>query len=147
VQAANGGASCEQDDGAGLISRCNIQACPKVTVLAAGKSLASPACKASRNKRFRLCVQNDGRLVLYNGSLGIWASSSGGRSGTPVTLSMQLDGDLVLIMQRSKRKLWRSNTATARGGSRSLVLLDNGSLAIAAGPGNNFVWQTGAAPV
>eukprot|EP00775_Hariotina_reticulata_P005870 gene5870-6111_t len=144
VPAANGGAGCERDDGSGLISRCNIQACPRVTVLAAGKSVASPSCKNSRNKRFKLCVQNDGRMVLYRGTASIWASSGSGRSGTPVTLSMQLDGDLVLT-NRSKRKLWRSNTATPRSGSRSLVILDNGSLAIAAGTGDNVVWQTGPA--
>lgn len=112
--------------------------------LPAGQSLTTNQSLLSLNGGYKLILQTDGNLVLYNASNAVrWSSGTTGKGG--VRLSMQGDGNLVLYTA-ANAPVWVSNTA-GKGGTR-LVLSDLGNLAILNASGV-AVWSTntGSVPV
>jgi len=64
-------------------------------VLKAGQSLACGKSLTSKNKYFRLTLQCDGNLVVYNkGNRALWASKTNGKGGKSIV--QQSDGNLVM---------------------------------------------------
>ena len=98
--------------------------------LEAGKHLQSP------NGRFRLYVQTDGNLVLYDEAQNhkaLWATATNGKPSVRAT--MQTDGNLVLYS--GSTGVWSSKT-NGWNGAR-LVVQDDGNLVIYAG--STAVWD------
>lgn len=91
----------------------------------------------SESLRYRLILQADGNLVLYNNSTAIWNSGTTGVR-EPV-LILQADGNLVLYAKGSK-PVWNSGTVT--GKHAVLRLQDDGNMVIYAA-GNRPFWSTG----
>jgi predicted heme/steroid binding protein len=97
--------------------------------LGPGESLYSP----SRN--YRLTMQGDGNLVLYDASNApIWAT---GTNPSGAVAAMQPDGDFV-VYDGSNQPLWAANTNGHTGAY--LSLLDSGQLAINA-VGGTPLWS------
>lgn len=97
----------------------NISSLSKGQTLISGSSLNSP------NGRYRVTMQTDGNLVLYDGSKLIWTTMLKAR-GARVTL--QQDGNLVIqqyVLGMGDLTFW--DTATANKGNQ-LVLQDSGDL-------------------
>lgn len=92
----------------------------------------------SSNKCFRLTLQDDGNLVLYNdpGS-PLWASKTFQQKSDYAV--MQLDGNFV-IYDNDKRAIWSSKTP-GTGGTK-LKVENDGNMAIYSSK-NKGVWQTG----
>jgi hypothetical protein len=91
-----------------------------------GMSLLPGDYLSSANNQYKLILQNDGNLVLYNkDNIHTWATF------TPingmVNLIMQEDGNLVLYGQNSTQ-FWASNTANKP--NSFLILQDDGNLVI-----------------
>jgi hypothetical protein len=80
----------------------------------------------SNNGRFRLVMQNDGNLVLYDGNSVRWATGTNGRDVE--FCIMQSDGNLVLYLEGSGSATWASNTNGNPGSY--LVVQDDGNLVI-----------------
>ncbi len=97
-------------------------------ILYQGESLESP------NGRFKLVLQADGNLVLYDKDKALWSSGTNGKDAKK--LVMQNDGNLVLYGPNGP--VWASNTSGNRGAY--LVLQDDGNLVI-----YKAVWSTGTA--
>ncbi|MBK8972131.1 MAG: hypothetical protein IPM37_12445 [Hahellaceae bacterium] len=74
--------------------------------LHAGQPLNAGQSLFSRNGRYRLSMQTDGNLVIYNPNAPIWAS--GTYRSDANTLVMQTDGNLVMYGAGGPR--WASNT-------------------------------------
>lgn len=102
-----------------------------VRTLRAGEQLRS------YNDMYRLILQGDGNLVLYDRSRGkpLWASNTV-RSGAN-RLVLQGDGNLVLY--RGGKPFWASNTV--RKNSDRLVMQNDGNLVLYAG--RKPVWASG----
>jgi hypothetical protein len=100
-----------------------------------GDSLLSP------NQVFRLIMQPDGNLVLYNGSWDLWSSNTGGRTATGVT--MQTDGNLVIYNGSSP--VWDSGTGGRPPATYGLYDQNDGNVVIYA-PGGAVVWATWTSP-
>ncbi|BBX68844.1 hypothetical protein MPSYJ_23050 [Mycolicibacterium psychrotolerans] len=93
----------------------------------------------SANGRFRLYMQGDGNLVLYDEAQGhraLWASNTSGRPGLRAV--MQGDGNLVLYS--GSTGVWSSKT-NGHNGAR-LVVQDDGNLVIY--KGSTAVWDRNA---
>jgi hypothetical protein len=81
---------------------------------------------ASRNHRYRLVLQKDGNLVLYDARRHpLWSSNTDGQHVEKCV--MQRDGNLVLY-HRNGQPVWASNTV-GRPGSY-LLLQNDGNLVI-----------------
>lgn len=102
-----------------------------------GQTIVTGRQIVSDNLKYRLIIQPDGNLVLYNNSAPIWHANTVG-SAAP-TLVMQSDGNLVLYAQGSV-PVWNSRTVT--GLYSMLRLQDDGNLVMYAN-GNNPKWSTG----
>ncbi len=90
-----------------------------------GQQLNNNQSIVSADGRFRLTMQPDGNLVIYQGSQALWATNTWGK---PVTrTAMQNDGNLVLYDNNSA-VYWASNTWTYGGGY--LVMQNDGNLVI-----------------
>ena len=89
------------------------------------------------NGAYKLILQNDGNLVLYNTSTGtaLWYSNTHGES--VAYLAMQADGNLVLYGTNGQA-LWDSNTEGS--GNNALVLQEDGTLALNDTNGNGILW-------
>ncbi len=89
-----------------------------------GESIRSP------NGRFVATMQNDGNLVVYEGSRALWSSQTPGNPNTRAV--MQADGNLVLY-QNGNNVLWSSQTNGHPGAvtrvqdDGALVVLLNGT--------------------
>ncbi len=59
-------------------------------------------------KTYRLVMQNDGNLVMYNKTTPTWASGTSGNVGA--YLKVQNDNNLVIVRRSDARVLWASNT-------------------------------------
>jgi len=100
--------------------------------LAVGQTLYRGNILISPNGHFKLNFQNDGNLVLYEGTQAIWSSGTQNKGGQ--RLVMQRDGNLV--MYGPNGPVWATNTS---GNPRSfLKLQDDGNLVI-----YHPVWSTG----
>jgi surface antigen len=94
-------------------------------VLASGSSIWPGQYLKSPNGRFRLKLQTDGNLVLYDTSNGSASWSTGVASGV-VRATMQTDGNFVIV--RSSGSQW-SSTTQGFGGAR-LIVQDDGNVVV-----------------
>lgn len=86
-----------------------------------GDTLRAEDHLRSENHRYRLVLQRDGNLVLYDGRRQpLWASNTNGQRVEKCI--MQQDGNLVLYL-RNGQPVWSSNTA-GRPGSYLLIQND-----------------------
>jgi hypothetical protein len=106
--------------------RATYPSSPTRNILYEGEQLNQGQELVSSNGRYKLRMQGDGNLVMYNGSENpIWHSGTWGENITYA--SMQRDGQFV-IYDNTNTPRWHSNTWT-RSGSH-LVMEDNGNLII-----------------
>lgn len=108
-------------------------------ILQAGRTLAAGHQLVAPNHLFRLVMQGDGNLVVYNrANRPLWATDTVGHAGNE--LVMQRDGNLVVYAtQPVQRALWSSGTA-GRGPSQA-GLLDTGNFVVSR-LGAGLTWQT-----
>jgi hypothetical protein len=103
------------------------------STLKAGESLAIGQSLVSQNGRFRLNMQADGNLVLYDGSPAVsgavWSTGTYGYATwmQPTHVDMQANGDLVLKSMAGV-PLWASDSA-GKGGTH-LDLQDDRNLVL-----------------
>jgi cell wall-associated NlpC family hydrolase len=93
-------------------------------VVKAGKRLTPGTILRSPNGRYRLIMQGDGNLVVYQGSKAKWSTGTSGHPGASAV--MQGDGNLVVY--RSGKPLWQSDTDHHPGAV--LDMQDDGNLVI-----------------
>src|SRR5487761_2407701 len=105
-------------------------------VLAPNATLVATQSIRSPNGQFRLSMQGDGNLVLYDGATPAWAT---GTSGVGNYAVMQGDGNLVLY-SAANSALWASNTSGNAGAD--LTLSDAGVLGVDSG--TTVIWATTA---
>ena len=99
-----------------------------------GERLNHDDCLVSFDKRFYLCMQNDGNLVIYKGAnttnrSPIWASQTRGKGSRPHRLEMQTDGNLV-IYDSLNHPTWSSGTRDQGATNISVVMQSDGNLVI-----------------
>jgi hypothetical protein len=102
-----------------------------------GQTIVTGTQLMSSNLKYRLIIQLDGNMVLYNNSTPIWNSNTVGANKP--TLVMQSDGNLVLYAIGTV-PVW--NSATVTGQYSKLQLQDDGNLVMYAS-GNQPRWSTG----
>jgi hypothetical protein len=105
--------------------------------LSSGQNLLPDQFLTSQNGQYRLIMQADGNLVVYNSSSQpLWSSNTGGQAVRECL--MQADGNLV-IYKTNGQALWSSNTG---GNTRSsLQLQDDGYVAIK-NSASTLIWGT-----
>lgn len=105
--------------------------------LAAGSTLRSGSVLASPTGRYRLAMQADGNLVLFEAGHALWSSRTSGHRGAVAT--MQSDGNFVIYQEH--RAIWSSGTS--RGGRHAyyLVVETDGDVVIFT-PANRPIWET-----
>jgi uncharacterized protein YkwD len=91
-------------------------------------------CLVSSDKRFYLCMQNDGNLVIYKGPntdhrFAVWSSSTNGKGSRPHRLIMQNDGNLV-IYDKDDHPTWASGTHDRGAVDAYMVMQSDGNLVI-----------------
>lgn len=91
----------------------------------------------SNNKKYKLIMQHDGNLVLYNdANTPLWSSVTPNMGG--YYFQLQYDGNLVLYTS-ANAPLWASNTSKINETEASVLILnDDGSLRLL--KGNSLVW-------
>lgn len=89
------------------------------------------ACRASPNGRFRLCMQADSNVVLYDNGRAYWASNTQGKSTSkPMRLCVQADNNVVAYDARN-RVVWASNTCcNATRAPVTLFMQDDGNVVL-----------------
>ena len=93
----------------------------------------------SGDGRFKMVVQGDGNLVIYQSNQPIWASNTSG-IGTPgFKLAIQSDGNVVMYGKNAS--IWASNTAGVGTGSYTLVMQNDGNLVLY--DRNSPIWASG----
>jgi|GEM_PF-2324386 len=93
----------------------------------------------SGDGRFKMVVQGDGNLVIYQSNQPIWASNTGG-IGTPgFKLAVQSDGNIVMYGKNAP--IWASNTNGVGIGSYTLVMQNDGNLVLY--DQNSSIWASG----
>jgi len=102
-------------------------------ILASGQMLYKGETLKSPNGQYKLILQKDGNLVLYDGGRAIW--SAGTQDKHTNKLVMQNDGNLVLYGPNGP--LWATNTSGNRGAY--LKIQNDGNLVI-----YKAVWSTHA---
>jgi hypothetical protein len=109
--------------------------------LAAGERITAGQSLDAPNGRYRLAMQTDGNLVLYDGDRPRWSSDTRGRG---LWLQLRKDGDLV-IFKADGHPLW--STASGRDGDTGsrLVMQTDGNLVIYRKSGR-AVWSTTPPP-
>src|SRR5487761_2299629 len=117
------------DSGTTVIWATTAVLTPNATLVAT-QSIHSP------NGQFRLSMQGDGNLVLYDGATPAWAT---GTSGVGNYAVMQGDGNLVLY-SAANSALWASNTSGNAGAD--LTLSDAGVLGVDSG--TTVIWAATA---
>jgi hypothetical protein len=126
--------SLQSDDTSGVQSIYgNVTAAPAVTdTLTTGLRLTVGQTLVSTNRRYRLLMQSDGNLVLYDdvARTAPWASNTGGIS--PGYALLQGDGNFVVYDAQAVGR-WGSNTV-GYPNSR-LVLQNDGNLVLYASNG------------
>lgn len=95
----------------------------------------------SENKKYKLVLQTDGNLVIYeNETTPIWATHTNGKGGN--RLDMQDDGNLVLY-NVEKSPLW--STDTYQGGpdkTGSFVILENDGTLVLFNAKGHAIWTS-----
>ena len=107
--------------------------------LTAGQSLASP------NGRFRLTMQTDGNLVIYDGASPIWATGTWNLPADrkPTRADMQSDGNLVLYND-ANQAAWASGSWGSGRVNPFVEMQDDGNLVIYHN-GRSPLWASGTA--
>ena len=80
--------------------------------LTPGEELRRGEYRISQDGRFKLILQQDGNLVLYQGSYAVWNTATHYKG--VVRCAMQTDGNLVLYDYINRPK-WASNTSGRSG--------------------------------
>lgn len=104
-------------------------------VILPDQGLAYPQTYFSCDGRFRLVLQTDSNLVLYQGAAVLWASNTVGRNAAQAI--MQRDGNFVLYDTQG-RPFWATNTLSPGAHAR---LQDDGNFAIYSSAGV-ALWST-----
>lgn len=102
-----------------------------------GSSLSPGECLRSSNMVYRACYQTDSNFVVYSLRGAIWASNTD--RGSPRTLAMQTDGNLV-VYTTTQGAIWA--THTDRQGSSRLVMQNDGNLVVYNNTTGRAVWAT-----
>jgi hypothetical protein len=76
--------------------------------LASGRGLFKGYSAQSSDGRFKLTMQGDGNLVIYYGSVPLWATGTSGSAAA--VAAMETNGDLVLY-DTSMNKVWGADSA------------------------------------
>ena len=109
------------------------------SVLQPGDELTAGQELYSNSEQFRLIMQGDGNLVLYDGAgRALWATATEGQGG--VRAVMQGDGNFV-VYTAAGAPVWNSVTEGKPGGR--LVVQDDGNVVIYVG--STAVWASGTA--
>ncbi|NES83660.1 MAG: hypothetical protein F6K10_20860 [Moorea sp. SIO2B7] len=82
----------------------------------------------SGDGRFKMVVQGDGNLVVYQNNRPIWASNTSGKGSPSFKLAMQSDGNLVMYGRTGV--VWASNTDRKGVSPYNLVMQNDGNLVI-----------------
>jgi hypothetical protein len=90
----------------------------------------------SCDERFKLAMQTDSNLVLYEGNTALWATGTVGQD--VAFMIMQADGNLVLY-NTSEGAVWNSETPGYEGAS--LAIQNDGNLVIY-NPGGQAIWAS-----
>jgi phage-related protein len=114
-----------------------------------GESLASPGTLLAPSGHYRLQMQNDGNLVIYD-RFGVarWATNTDGNG--PSTLTHQLDSNIVVRRNSDNLITYASNTYLGGAGnlgslvSSSLKLQDDGNLVLRTEDGE-AIWASNTA--
>lgn len=91
------------------------------------------------NGDYRLTMQADANLVLYDLEKAVWASNTNGATSSNCYLVLQTDGNLVIYTSDSNKAIWSSKTNGKGNGNYVLVLQDDRNLVIYTDP----TWATG----
>lgn len=102
----------------------------------AGQGLARGDALPSCDERFRLMLQMDGNVVLYEGDAPLWSTRTVGSRG--FALNMEASGDL-LLLTRYGDEVWSSGTDGRSGAA--LLVQDDGNVVIYSARGE-AVWAT-----
>ncbi|KAL5727881.1 hypothetical protein ACHQM5_001025 [Ranunculus cassubicifolius] len=90
------------------------------------------------NGVFRLTMQTDCNLVLYDNGRAIWATNTAGR-GTGCSVVMRENGDLAVYLPNNA-PIWLSNTA--RGNANYYLTLQSDRNLVIYAPGGTPIWAT-----
>jgi hypothetical protein len=94
-------------------------------------------CRTSADGRYDFCYQDDGNLVLYDGSYAIWDSGTWG--STPGRAVMQDDGNLV-VYDAYDQAQWDSGTSGQAG---NFVLVQSNRCALMYNQNGSYIpWGT-----
>jgi peptidoglycan hydrolase-like protein with peptidoglycan-binding domain len=106
------------------------------TELRAGEALRPGQQILSKNRQYRLILQKDGNLVLYNaGGASLWDSATVGRGAVAV---LQKDGNFV-VYDAANRPAWNAGTQGHPGAK--VAIQDDGNLVVY--HGTRAVWNSG----
>ncbi|CAF1590928.1 unnamed protein product, partial [Rotaria sordida] len=102
--------------------------------LTSGQRLNHDDCLVSSDRRFCLCMQDDGNLVIYKGPntkhrVPIWASNTHGKGIHPHRLEMQADGNLVIYDGKGDAT-WASGTHDRGAINAVMIMQSDGNLVI-----------------
>ncbi|MEY9894860.1 hypothetical protein ABIA31_008548 [Catenulispora sp. MAP5-51] len=105
--------------------------------MAANQQITVNQSTLSCDGRFKLVLQGDGNLVLYQGSTPLWASNTVGQASANAI--MQGDGNFV-VYDGSGKPLWASNTA---GNSGAYLSVQNDGNTVIFSASGATLWSTG----
>ncbi|MBS2554694.1 lectin [Catenulispora sp. NL8] len=105
--------------------------------MTANQQLTANQSTPSCDGRFKLILQGDGNLVLYEGSTALWASGTAGKASANAI--MQGDGNFV-IYDTGGSPLWSSGTA---GNSGAYLTVQNDGNTVIFSSGGATLWSTG----
>ncbi|GAB3849597.1 beta-1,3-glucanase family protein [Dactylosporangium cerinum] len=113
--------------------------------LQAGQRLTAGQSLTSTNGRFRLSMQTDGNLVIYDGASPIWATGTWNLPADrrPTRVDMQADGNLVLYND-ANQAAWASGSWGSGRVNPFVEMQNDGNLVIYHN-GRNPLWASGTA--
>ena len=109
---------------------------PTPWMMTGDQSLVTSQRMVSQDGRFRLELQQDGNLVLYFGSMPLWATNT--PSGRQLYFRVQGDGNAVLY-DVDFQPVWASNTSGYPG---AVLTLQNDGNLVLRDVGGTIRWQT-----
>ena len=105
--------------------------------MTANQQLTANQSTPSCDGRFKLILQGDGNLVLYEGGTALWASGTAGKASANAI--MQGDGNFV-IYDTAGSPLWSSGTA---GNNGAHLTVQNDGNTVIFSSGGATLWSTG----